>query len=278
MSTTHEFGHKASVGEPANEHTDEEGEETWNPKPSVEQEVQARVDYADDREYEGRLFGQTLAAEERLRAREWEIERTRTRWDRRQASDREVRCRDDVRAESVRRRREFAERRASVDRWAHPDEPDAREQLGRAALAQVNREARRIAERLDGFTPAAVSRLVAERAVETGDLDTAVLATYERLQVDPGSVVPIGRLGEVRSREVSVEGRVVTLWEPSHPAIAQVGLLEDDSGRTKFTSWRKSDQPTVEEGETVKIVDAAKNWYEGRCSIAFTGRTRVEVE
>jgi hypothetical protein len=55
----------------------------------------------------------------------------------------------------------------------------------------------------------------------------------------------------------------------------QVGLLEDSSGRIKFTSWRKSGQPIVREGERVRLRAVAKNWYEGRCSVALTGKTRV---
>ncbi len=277
MSTTYEFGLKAAVGEPTDEQSALEGEEAWEPHPSVDQEIQARIDYADDRDSEGRLFGQTLEAEERMKAREWEIERTRTRMDRSQTADREARCRVAVVATCRERQRDFAERAGSVDRWRHPDEPDAREQLSREELAQVNQGARRIRKRLGGWTTAAVSRLVAERAVESSDIDGAALETYERLAVDPGGVVPIGRIGDVRSREVSIAGRVVTLWDPSHPKIAQVGLLEDESGRTKFTAWRKSNQPTVEEGDQVRVRDAVKGWYEGRCSIAFTGRTRVEV-
>lgn len=278
MNTITEFERNVVVGGAAREHTDGEGEDSWDPRPSVEQAVQARIDYGGVVEDGGRVVGQTLVAEERMRGRAWEIERTRARRDRSQSSRREVRSREGVGEWCRSKRRVFAERRGSVDRWAHPDEPDAREQLEREELARVNRAARRLSERVGGWTPAAVSRLVAERVVETGDVATAVLLTFERLQVDPGGVVPIGRLGEVQSGEVSVEGRVVTLWDPSHPTIAQVGLIADETGRTKFTSWRQSNQPVVSAGERVRVVDAAKSWYEGRCSIAFTRRTRVEIE
>ena len=46
-----------------------------------------------------------------------------------------------------------------------------------------------------------------------------------------------------------MEGRVETLWDPSHPSIAQVGLIADDSGKTRVTIWRSSDAPWIEEGE-----------------------------
>ena len=66
-----------------------------------------------------------------------------------------------------------------------------------------------------------------------------------------------------------------TLWESESPAIRQVGLIEDDSGKTKFTSWARSSQPLIEEGERVRIHGAAKNWYQGRVSVALTGWTTV---
>jgi ssDNA-binding replication factor A large subunit len=244
-------------------------------EPSVEQETQAKVDYADDREWEGRLFGQTLASEERMRAREWEIERTRRRWDRGQDSDREARCRDVLAAVSVERRRAFCKRAASVDPWADLERVDARAQLSRAELAAVNREASRIAERLRGFSTAAISRLVAERVVDGMDVREAVLAVLEGLRMAPGQVVPIDLVGEVSHREVDIEGTVVELWEPSHASIQQVGLLEDETGRIKFTAWRKSQQPMVREGERVRFRNVAKNWYRGRVSVALTGWSSV---
>ncbi|MDZ7701644.1 MAG: DNA-binding protein [Halobacteriales archaeon] len=246
-------------------------------EPSVEQETQAKVDYADDREWEGRLFGQTLEAEERMRAREWEIERTRKRWDRSQDSDREARCRNTVVAVNEARRSEFGKRAASVDPWVDPDEVDARAQLSREVLAAVNRESARIAERLRGFSTAAISRLVAQRVVDGQDVRDAALAVFEELRSAPGQVVPIGLVDEVSQREIDIEGTVVKLWKPSHPSIQQVGLLKDETERIKFTAWKKSKVPRVEEGEQVRFRNVAMNWYRGRVSVALTGSSRVVV-
>jgi hypothetical protein len=74
---------------------------------------------------------------------------------------------------------------------------------------------------------------------------------------------------------VSIEGRVVQLWTPASRAIAQVGLIEDESGGTKFTSWMKSDARRVQEGEKVCILGAAKSWYQGCVSVAVTGWSTV---
>jgi ssDNA-binding replication factor A large subunit len=75
---------------------------------------------------------------------------------------------------------------------------------------------------------------------------------------------------------VTVQGEITELWTPSDNSIQQVGLIEDDSRRTKFTVWEKSGKTVVREGQTVRFRAAAKNWYEGRCSIALTGWSRIE--
>jgi ssDNA-binding replication factor A large subunit len=142
-------------------------------------------------------------------------------------------------------------------------------------LAAVNREASRIAERLRGFSTAAISRLVAQRVVDGQDVGDAVVATMDELRGAPGQVVPIGLVGEVGQREIDIEGTVLKLLKPSHPSIQQVGLLKDETGRIKFTAWKKSKVPRVEEGERVRFQNAARNWYRGRVSVALTGSSRV---
>jgi ssDNA-binding replication factor A large subunit len=279
MSSKPTIGNEVSVDEQANEHVEsgfeavEEGPEL---RPSVEQEIQATVDYADERAVEGRLFGQTLEAEERLAAREWEIERTRVRFDRRQDSDREGRTRRVAARGSVERQYEFDKRAASVDPRCDPDLSDPRERLSREMLGVVNEEATRLAEHIDCWTRAAISRRLAERVESGGSLLSAVVGVVEETKTAPGTIVPIGDLSEVWRREVSIEGTVVQLWEPSHSAISQVGLIEDETGRTKFTAWTRSRVPLVDEGERVRFRGVQKSWYQGRCSVALTGDSLVE--
>jgi ssDNA-binding replication factor A large subunit len=88
-------------------------------------------------------------------------------------------------------------------------------------------------------------------------------------------VLPIAALEDVPVKEVSIEGVVRTLWTPTSSAIQQVGLIEDESGTTKFTVWTRSDQSVVEEGERVVLRNVAKNWYEGRVSVALTGQSSI---
>jgi ssDNA-binding replication factor A large subunit len=158
---------------------------------------------------------------------------------------------------------------------ADPERDDPRAELTQEQLAAVNTQSMRLASKLDGWSRAAISRRLGEAVVGGKDLRSAVVSVFEELQTAAGTVVPIGKLEEIDRKEVSVEGTVTQLWKPSSPSIAQVGLIEDDSGKTKLTSWVASDQPWIEEGERVRIHGAAKNWYNGRVSVALTGWTTV---
>ena len=139
----------------------------------------------------------------------------------------------------------------------------------------MNKQSMRLAEKLDGWSRAAIGRRLGEAVVSGKDLTSAVVGVFKELQTAPGQVVPIGMLEDVNRKEVSIEGTVTQLWEPSSSAISQVGLIEDESGRTKFTSWNASNAPWIEEGERVRIHGAAKNWYNGRVSVALTGWSTV---
>ena len=262
---------------------DEDGfpvvDETPEFEAAVEQETQAKVDanhpdgIADTSE--DRIHGVTLEQEERIRARDAELERISAQAELGTQDGREQRTRAVAAEGSTQRRREFQKRAASVDPMADPERDDPRAALSQDELATVNTEADRLATRLDGWSRAAISRRLAKAVVDGRDMASAVVRVFEELQTAPGQVIPIRKLEDVDRKEVSIEGRMTQLWESDSPAIAQVGLIEDDSGKTKLTSWVASDQPWIEEGERVRIHGAAKNWYNGRVSVALTGWSTV---
>lgn len=263
---------RREIDEDGFEVVDEVAERMRNQRPTVEMEIQAKV---DTNHPDAKRYGLTLEAEERMEAREWEIERTSARFDRRPTSNREVRTRTVVREMSVEQNYEFRERAAAVDPWQDPERADAREQVSRTELGWVNKEAMRLAGMLPGWSRAAISRRLAERVVDGVSKTAAVVGVFEELQTDAGQVLPIAALEDVPVREVSVGGVVTTLWEPKHPKISQVGLIEDESGQTKFTAWKASDVPWMEEGERVVLRTVSKSWYEGRVSVALTGRSSI---
>ncbi|GAA0309531.1 SOSS complex subunit B family protein [Halarchaeum salinum] len=235
---------------------DEAAERERNLRPTVQMEIAARVDV------ENAYAGLTLEAEERVKAREWEIERTASRFDRRQDSDREARTRS------------YVARRTPSEVW-QVGRRDPRETMSQETLAAVNQQAARLFERTRGYSRAAISRMLAERVRRGQDVVDAVIELGEALQYGAGQLVPIGALEQVESDEVSVEGRISRLFDPSHPAIAQVGLLEDATGTVKLTVWEKSRQPVVREGERVRVRGAALSTYDGRPNLAATGWTTL---
>ncbi|TKX82298.1 DNA-binding protein [Halorubrum sp. SD626R] len=241
-------------------------------KPGVEQATQAKVDANHP---DAGVDGLSLAAEEREIARKAEKARTRARWDRRQTADREARTRQVVAEGSRRRRETFAERRAAVDPWTDPARSDPRESLAQEELAQVNETARRIATNRTGWTAAAVSRRLATQVANGQDLSTATVRVAEEVRTAPGTVIPIDAVGDVSRSTVSIAGEWVEDWEPTSPAISQVGLLADDTGQIKVTVWVKSNQPRIDEGERVRIASAKTSWYEGRVSVALTRRSQL---
>ena len=238
--------------------------ETPEFRPSVEQEKQAKVDSNHPDGLVQDFSHLTLAQEERIRAREAELEHI--------SAQAELSTHD---GRAKRTREVVVETRRERRRRTRPSDP--REHLSRDELGTVNREADRIAERVDGaISRAAVGHRLAERILCGQDVTEAVFATMDAIKAGPGVVCPIGDVPEVSTGEVDIEGTIQTLWEPSNPAIQQVGLIADETGKIKFTSWKKSDPKIVQEGDTVRMRAIKKNWYEGRCSLAVTYHSRIE--
>src|SRR6056297_4151626 len=259
MSSKNVFGNEVSVDEQAFEKADEAAvdedgfevvDETREFQATVQMEVQAKVDanHPDGMvdTSEERIYGATLEQEERIRAREAELKRISAKAEMGTQEGREKRTRDIAAKRSAERRAEFQKRAASVDPWADPERDDPRAELTQEQLAAVNKESMRLAEKLDGWSRAAIGRQLGKAVVSGKDLMSAVVGVFEELQTAPGQVVPIGKLEDVNRKEVSISGRVETLWKPSHPSIAQVGLIADESGRTRVTIWENSRAPWME--------------------------------
>jgi len=75
---------------------------------------------------------------------------------------------------------------------------------------------------------------------------------------------------------VDVRVTVVELWEPRADAVAQVGLLGDETGTIKFTKWSKSDLPELEEGKSYALTNVVTDEYQGRFSVKLNRTTTIE--
>lgn len=75
---------------------------------------------------------------------------------------------------------------------------------------------------------------------------------------------------------INVTAKVVALWEPRSDAIAQVGLLGDNTGTIKFIKWAKSDLPEVEEDHVYRLGNVVTDEYQGRYSVKLNRTTTIE--
>jgi len=135
MSGKNATSEVVSVDEQAFENTDEAAvdeagfevvEETLEFQATVQMEVQAKVDanHPDGMvdTSDERIYGATLEQEERIRAREAELERISAQAELGTQDGREKRTRDIAAKRSVERRAEFQKRAASVNPWRTQNE------------------------------------------------------------------------------------------------------------------------------------------------------------
>jgi hypothetical protein len=282
MSSNSASSKVVTVDEQAFERTEDAGvdedgfevvDETPELRATVEQETQAKVDSNHPDGIVQDFSHLPLAQEERIRAREAELERISAQAELGMQHGRAERTREVV-TEKFRR---LSRRTVTTAEAGDVDPtPDPRETLTQDELATVNQEAQRIAAKVTcGPSRAAIARILAKQVADGRDTTTAVFNTLETVKRMPGVIIPIDEVPDVPVSEVSVSGEIIELWRPSSSAISQVGLIADESGKIKFTSWSKSDQKGVREGDRVQIKYAKKNWYRGRCSIALTYDSRI---
>lgn len=147
--------------------------ETPEFRPTVEQETQAKVDANHPDGIvdvsEDRIHGVTLEQGDRIKAREAELARISAQAELGRQAGRERRTRAVARERSKQRRMSFQERATSVDPMANPDLEDPRVELGRGELAAVNEQAMRLADETDGWSRAAIARMLAEAVVDGRD-------------------------------------------------------------------------------------------------------------
>ncbi|MEF8886337.1 MAG: replication factor A, partial [Haloarculaceae archaeon] len=75
---------------------------------------------------------------------------------------------------------------------------------------------------------------------------------------------------------VDLTAKVVDLWDATSDAVAQVGLLGDETGTVKFTKWSKSDLPSLEEGAVYDLRNVVTDEYQGRFSVKLNRTTVIE--
>jgi len=114
----------------------------------------------------------------------------------------------------------------------------------------------------------------ARRSVTSHYLDEAGL---ERDELGSGSSEAV-ELADIDADEqwIDVTAKVVDLWEPRSDAVAQVGLLGDESGTKKFTAFASSELPKLEEDKAYRLQNLVTDEYEGQYSVKLNRTTVID--
>jgi replication factor A1 len=127
--------------------------------------------------------------------------------------------------------------------------------------------------------------LVAEYQVPLSEARRSVTNTYlDEAGMDRDDIATGGggndrvQAADVDAPEewVDLKAKVVELWDPRSDAVAQVGLLGDETGTIKFTKWSKSDLPELEEGAVYDLRNVVTDEYQGRFSVKLNKTTVIE--
>jgi ssDNA-binding replication factor A large subunit len=88
----------------------------------------------------------------------------------------------------------------------------------------------------------------------------------------------VGEVNDMGEGEwVSLEVQFDEAWDADdHEDMVQQGLLGDETGRIKFTSWSGGNPPELEEGESYRINNVVTSTYKGRTNVTFRSNTEVE--
>jgi replication factor A1 len=126
--------------------------------------------------------------------------------------------------------------------------------------------------------------LVEEYKVPVSEARRSVTNTYldeagiDRDELGGGGGNEQVQISDVDAPEewVDVTAKVVELWDATSDAVAQVGLLGDETGTIKFTKWSKSDLPSLEEGQVYHLRNVVTDEWEGRFSVKLNRTTVIE--
>lgn len=74
----------------------------------------------------------------------------------------------------------------------------------------------------------------------------------------------------------NLEVVVKQLWESNHESIHQTGILADESGTVKFTSWDSANIPEMEEGKSYHVKNVITKEWQGNLQVDFNKTSSIE--
>ncbi|WP_292370943.1 nucleotide-binding protein [Methanoregula sp. UBA64] len=130
-------------------------------------------------------------------------------------------------------------------------------------------------------------RLIEEFGVQPAEAERSVTNELNKeFGIAPvagaGAVTPGGgateekKVAAIQSGDwVTLTGKVVSLSAPVSPAIAQNGIIADESGGIRFVVWAKSNAPKMEEGKWYKLESAVADEYKGVTNLKVHSGTTI---
>jgi hypothetical protein len=226
--------------------------------------------------------GKTLYTQERIAAREWELEHIRT--ERMDEPDQDAV--DDVRMRNGRNALTYIAT-DKVKMWA-VDEAAPQAEIGAMnpeLLGELHQRAHALAERyhqprhrISEDIAQAVLDQAGETAPTRADLQDAVFTVRDQLVSDTAVVRPIADI--TGYGVASVVGTITKLWEePAGDKSYQAGQIEDDHGETaKFSVWKRSvPSVTLHEGDRVRFTKVSEGMYDGKPTLAVRSWSVVSI-
>lgn len=145
-------------------------------------------------------------------------------------------------------------------------------------MSDIQSEAVAIAEDTDEYSVEEIAGKLAKMHEEYRvPLEEAVTSVRDNLGVWGNDEVTDLENVEGDENWYNLEVKVVDLWEPRSDAMAQVGLIGDETDTRKFVWFDGTDGiPTLEEGECYSLDTVVSDEYEDSTSVKLTTPTEVE--
>lgn len=127
---------------------------------------------------------------------------------------------------------------------------------------------------------AKLKRLVEEFGVPPAEAERTIMNEFARefslSSLRSGGPGEQKALNKVMSGEwVTVEGKVVALTASPSSAIAQTGILADESGGMRFVIWAKANAPTLQIGRWYRLDSAVVDQFKGVLNLKIHSGTKV---
>jgi replication factor A1 len=81
----------------------------------------------------------------------------------------------------------------------------------------------------------------------------------------------------IEEKFVTIEGTVIQLWTPTSKKIHQTGLIKDETGIIKFTTWTSNEPLDVEENKSYAFIGFKVCEWDGRLNIQSARFSKIKL-